>query len=177
MNNERKIFSEWIKEIEIKIYSSGWRKLEENDTHTKKITAQEFIRLLSTIDFTFDNRNIFNKKLLSFADKHSISENFIAKMLELKRDDYVKFKLNNKIQIGRYQSEVNNGKDVLEIEVNENDALNFYYVEKNKILFPTKKEISRVAKKEIEARTKRERASLPENIFNYRYNRSFYDYP
>lgn len=175
MKPVRKIFSEWIKYLNIKIYSTSWRKLEENDSQVRKLSPKEFIRLLKTIEFTFDNRNIFNKKLISFAHKHSIKVEYIEKLLELRKDDYVKFKIDKKIQIGRYQGEINNGKDLVEIEVNGNTALNYFYVEKRKVLFPTRREISKVLKKEIESKTKRERTPPTENYFNNVSYLSYYD--
>ncbi|MDO8550706.1 MAG: hypothetical protein Q7S39_11235 [Ignavibacteria bacterium] len=161
----RKIFSEWIKDLNIRIYSTSWRKLVENDFHVRKLSAKEFIRLLKTAEFTFDNRNIFNKKLISFSHKNKIKEEYITKLLELRKDDYVKFKIDKKIQIGRYQGEINNGKELVEIEVNGNRALNYFYIEKRKVLFPTRKEISKVLKKEIESRTQRELTPLTDNYF------------
>jgi len=166
MKQIRKVFTEWIKDFNIRIYTTSWRKLEENDVHVRKLSAKEFIRLLKTIEFTFDNRNVLNKKLISFSNKHEIKEEYFAKLLELRKDDYVKFKSDNKIKIGRYQGEINNGKKLVEIEVNGNKALNYFYIEKRKVLFPTKKEISKVLKKGIEFRTQRELTPLSGNYLN-----------
>jgi hypothetical protein len=163
MTSERKIFDEWLKELNIRVYSTSRRKLEEYDNHIRKLSAKKFISLLKTVEYTFDNRNIFNKKLIAFSNKHNIKKEFIANLLEMKRDDFVKFKLNNKIQIGRYQGELNNGKDLVGIEVNGKEALNYFYVEKSKILFPTKKEILKTLKKESDSKTERDTLSVPEN--------------
>ena len=170
----KKTFNEWVKILDIKIYSTEMRKLEESDFHIRKISSKEFIRLLKTIEFTFDKRNGFNKKLISFSHKNNIREEFIANLLELRKDDYVKFKINSKMQIGRYQGEINKGKKLVEIEVNGKDALNYYYIGKDKILFPTRKEISRVLKKELEAKTKRERASAMYGNYSNRISYSSY---
>jgi hypothetical protein len=166
MKTVRRNLTEWTNELNIKFYSSSKRRLEVNDLHIRKITAKEFVRILRTSEFTFNNRNTFNKKLISFSKKYDIKKEHIAQLLELKKDDYVKFKVDNKIQIGRYQGEINNGKDLLEIEINGNGALNFLYIEKNKVLFPTKKEISKVLKKEIDSKTKRKVAQVSENYLN-----------
>jgi hypothetical protein len=169
----RKNFTEWTDDLKIKFFSTSMRKLEVRDLHIRKITAKEFVRILRTYGFTYDNRNTFNKKLIAFAKKHDIKSEHIAKLLELKKDDYVKFKVDNKVKIGRFQGEINNGKNLLEIEINGNGALKFLYIEKNKILFPTRKEISRVKKKEVERKSGNGFMPVPEN-FNIPFN-SYYD--
>jgi|GEM_PF-6593990 len=171
----RKNINEWTNELKIKFYSTSLRNFEINDLHLRRLTPAEFIRILRISQFTYENRNVFNKKLLSFSKKYNIKKEYISKLIELRKDDYVKFKVDNKVYIGRYQGEINNGKDLLEIEINGNGALNFLYVEKEKIHFPTRKEISRVLKKEIESKSGREVIPFQENLVsNFPFN-NYYD--
>jgi len=175
MRTIKKNLAEWRDELQIRFYSSSQRQLEANEIHIGKITAKEFIRILRTSEYTFENRNVFNKKIISFSKKYNIRREHISKFLELRKDDYVKFKADNKIFIGRYQGELNNGNEIIGIEINGDGALNFLYIKKEKIFFPTKKEISKALKKEIESKSGRSMIPVPESYYNQISYNSYYE--
>lgn len=175
MNYTRKSFTEWTRELNIRLFSSSKRMLEMNDFHIRKISAKEFLRKLKTCKFTFDDRNVLSENLAAFSQKYELKQEYIIKLIELRKDDYVKFKDNDKIKIGRYQGIVNNGKELVEIEVNGNGALNYVLIEKSKIKFPTRKEIHKTMKAELAARSKRASETIPGFFSNNLSYLSYYD--